>query len=50
MARCYTGLGYIYYKENKIDLALNYFSEGRILYPLFSDNYLLAMEIYFNEH
>ena len=49
-ARCYTGLGYIYYKENKIDLALNCFSEGRILYPLFSDNYLLAMEIYFNEH
>ena len=48
IARCYTGLGYICYKENKIDLALNYFSEGRILYPLFSDNYLLAMEIYFN--
>ena len=48
IARCYTGLGYINYKQNNLDLALRYFSEGRILYPLFSDNYLLAMEIYYN--
>ena len=49
IARCYTGLGYINFHQGNIDLGLKYFSEGRILYPLFSDNYLLAMEIYFNQ-
>ena len=47
-ARCYTGLGYTYYKEGDIDRALYYFREGRIMFPQFSDNYLLPIEIFFD--
>ena len=46
VGRCYAGIGYSYYIENNLDKSLNYFREGRLNSPFFSDNYLLAAQIY----
>lgn len=47
-ARCYLGLGLYYLNQGTIEYALIAFREGRLKYPRFTDNYLQAAEIYYN--
>lgn len=49
VARCFSGAGEIYQKTGNIDLAKNLYREGRLLDASFSDNYMRAVELYFNE-
>ena len=48
LARCYAGIGRISALNKNNLKALNYYREGRLLYPTCADNYLGAAEIYYN--
>ena len=45
LARCYTGIGKVYYSKKDYKRAMDYFREGRLRFPYFADNYLCAAEI-----
>ena len=47
-ARCYSGVGKAFCNLNQVELALRYFSEGRLLFPHFADNYLDAAQVYYD--
>ena len=48
VARCYNGVAKYLYHTGKYDEASRYYSEGRIYCPYFVDNYVEAMEMYYN--
>lgn len=48
VARCFNGLGRIAYKRKNYNVAEQYFREGRLACDFFADNYVEAMELYFN--
>ena len=48
VARCFNGLGRIAYKHKNYNVAEQYFREGRLACDFFLDNYIEAMEMYFN--
>ena len=48
VARCFNGLGRIAYKQKNYRSAAQCFLEGRIACDFFVDNYVEAMEMYFN--
>lgn len=48
VARCFNGIGRIAYKQKNYKSAAQCFLEGRIACDYFADNYVEAMEMYFN--
>lgn len=49
LSRCYIGMGRIFARNNDLFNALNYFREGRLVYPAIFDNYIFAAEIYYKQ-
>ena len=48
VARCFNGLARIAYHNKRYDAAEQYYREGRLVCDFFADNYVEAMELYFN--
>ena len=50
IARCFNGLGRYAHHNNNLKSAIQCFREGRIACDFFADNYLEAMEMYYNNN
>lgn len=48
IARCYSGAAKAYTHKNDIEKSIQYFREGRLYMPTFTDNYLDAAQLYYN--